>query len=179
MSPRIEVLLQCTIPYAEDDWHVGRFSLLQRELASVAAVTARNREPDARGDDPVLASLDTSGFDEVWLLGVDGGAGLSAREIEAVSAFHLAGGGLLTARDHENMGLWLRQLPGVGQAHFFNRREYAEPESARLAADDLDTPLISWPNYHSGPNGDLQRIEPVEPLHPLLLSDDLPRGRVE
>jgi hypothetical protein len=179
MSRLIEILLQCTIPYSEDDWHVGRFSLLQRELASVATVTARNREPNDRGDDPVLTSLGGSGFDQVWLMGVDGGAGLSAREIEAVSAFHLAGGGLLTARDHQNMGLWLRQLPGVGQAHFFNRPEYAEPEAVRLAPDDLGTPQISWPNYHSGPNGGLQRIEPVEPLHSLLLSDDLPRGRVE
>ena len=77
------------------------------------------------------------------------------------------------------MGMWLRQLPGVGEAHFFNRTEYAEPDPARLCPDDLETPSISWPNYHSGRNGDLQRVEVIDPVHPLLVSDDLPHGRVE
>ena len=74
---------------------------------------------------------------------------------------------------------WLRQLDGVGQAHFFHRQEYCEPEPDLHSPDDLDTLAIRWPNYHSGRNGDVQRLEVVEPLHPLLRRDDLPRGRVE
>ena len=35
-TPRPRVLLQTTIPYTEDDWHVGRFSLLRDEIAKVA-----------------------------------------------------------------------------------------------------------------------------------------------
>jgi hypothetical protein len=46
------ILLQTTIPTVEDDWHVGRFSLLHKHLASLKdkggdalfEVTARNRE---------------------------------------------------------------------------------------------------------------------------------------
>ena len=35
-------------------------------------------------------------------------------------------------------------------------------------ADDVETKSISWPNYHSGSNGDFQRITPVGPVHELL-----------
>jgi hypothetical protein len=179
MSGPIRVLLQSSISYAPDDWHVGRFSLLRDQLAGVADVVARNREPDEHGDDPVLSSLSRADFDEVWLLAVDGGDGVSRRDLDGINAFQRAGGGLLTARDHQNMGLWLRGLDGIGQAHFFHRPEYCEPEPDRLCPDDRDTPAISWPNYHSGRNGDVQPLALVEPLHPLLRHDDLPGGRVE
>src|SRR5262249_15083937 len=102
-------------------------------------------------------------------IGVDGGTGLSKRDCEAVNAFHRQGGGLLTVRDHQNMGLWLRQIEGAGAAHFFHNPEYCEPDPSRLCRDDRETSSISWPNYHSGANGDLQRITVVEPTHPLLL----------
>lgn len=73
MTKPIRVLLQTTIPFAEDDWHIGRFSLLRHELASrkddagnpLFEVTTRNRESDANGNDPVLSTLDTSDFDEL------------------------------------------------------------------------------------------------------------------
>ena len=34
MKSPIRVLLQTTIPFVEDDWHIGRFSLLRDELSS-------------------------------------------------------------------------------------------------------------------------------------------------
>jgi hypothetical protein len=173
MSDRIRLLLQCAIEYSEDDWHVGRFSMLADELRTVAEVVARNREPNRDGDDPVLASLDRSRFDEVWLFGVDAGNGLSARDCLGVNAFQRQGGGLLTVRDHANMGMWLRQIDGVGRAHFFHEKEYCEPDLDRQSPDDRETPSISWPNYHSGRNGDLQRLTVVEPRHELLA------GRIE
>src|SRR5262249_40020772 len=124
MSKTIRILIQCSIPYAEDDWHVGRFSLLRDELSHVAEVVARNREPDRSGDDPILSKMSRSRFDELWLFGVDGGTACSERECDAINAFHKAGGGLLTARDHQDMGMWLRQVDGVGAAHFFHKPEY-------------------------------------------------------
>ena len=39
---RILLLLQCTIPYVDDDWHAGRFALLAGELQKTANVGARN-----------------------------------------------------------------------------------------------------------------------------------------
>ena len=72
MSDRIRVLLQCTIPYTEDDWHVGRFSLLAEQLRTVADVVARNREPAGDGSDPILSTLGESQFDVVWLLDGEG-----------------------------------------------------------------------------------------------------------
>ena len=166
----MRILLQCTIPYADDDWHVGRFALLARELQKAGNVVARNLEPSSRGDDPVLSRLSRDDFDEVWLLGVDGGRApaLSPPDIAAVNAFQRAGGGLLTTRNHENMGMWLRQVDGVGRAHFFHASDCCEPDPDRQRPDDLGTRTISWPNYHSGRNGDFQRIQAVEPLHPLL-----------
>jgi len=179
MGKTIRILLQCSIPYAEDDWHVGRFSLLRDELSAIGEVVARNREPDERGDDPVLSKIGRSKFDEVWLFGVDGGSGLSARDCAAINAFQKEGGGLLTTRDHQNMGMWLRQIEGVGAAHFFHAKEFCEPDPSRLCPDDLETSTISWPNYHSGSNGDLQRIFAVEPLHPLLQKSRSSTERIE
>ncbi len=171
----MRVLLQCTIPYAADDWHVGRFSLLAQQLRNAGhEVVARDLKPDSRGVDPVLSNVSREDFDELWLLGVDGGqaAALSASDIAAVNAFQRAGGGLLTARDHENMGRWLRQLEGVGRAHFFHASDCCEPDADRQRPDDVETRTISWPNYHSGSNGDFQRIEATEPVHPLLARSD-------
>lgn len=165
----MRVLLQCTIPYSADDWHVGRFSLLADELRKAGDVVARNLEPDATGDDPVLSRLGRADYDEVWLLGVDGGRALSLSDVAGINAFMRAGGGVLTTRDHQDMGMWLRQLDDVGMAHFFHATQYGEPDPSRLCRDDVENEAISWPNYHSGRNGDFQRIEPVEPLHPLLV----------
>ena len=35
MTKPIRILLQTTIPFAEDNWHIGRFSLLRDELSSM------------------------------------------------------------------------------------------------------------------------------------------------
>ena len=176
-SRPIRVLLQTSIPHVDDDWHVGRFSTLAELLAEVADVVARDRQPDGRGDDPILSGLSRADFDVVWLLGVDGGEGPSARECAAIDSFHREGGGLLTTRDHQNMGLWLRRLAGVGAANFFHREDCCEADPSRHAADDRETPSISWPNYHSGRNGDFQRIIAAR-AHPLLERDGA-GGRIE
>jgi len=181
----LRVLVQCTIAFDPDDWHVGRFSSLVATLRSfrrksgepLAEVVARNRSPDASGRDPVIAGLTRSEFDEAWIFGVDGGQALDAVECAAVDAFQRAGGGVLTARDHQNMGMWLRNLRGVGGAHFFHDETCREPDPERWSRDDRETLTIDYPNYHSGSNGDPQSISPVDPLHPLLLRPG--GGRVE
>ena len=175
---RPRLLLQTSIAFAADDWNIGRFSLLSAELSRWADVVARNREAGVGGDDPViLGLLDGDDFDEVWLLAVDGGQGLGPRECAALSAFHRRGGGLLTARDHANMGLWLRAIDRVGAAHFFHEPWCWEVDPERRAADDTDTPAIPFPNYHSGANGDVQTIEAVLPDHPLLRGRSGPLAR--
>jgi hypothetical protein len=181
----LRILVQCTIPYSEDDWHVGRFSsmvetlrgLRQDDGSRLAEVTARNREVDASRRDPVLTGLDRRDWDELWLLAVDGGDGCNDTESAAVDAFQRAGGGVLTARDHQDMGLWLRKLRGVGAANFFHAEQFQEPDETRRCRDDEETRTIDYPNYHSGSNGDAQQISPVEPLHPLLMRSD--GGRIE
>jgi hypothetical protein len=168
MTRPLRVLLQASISFAEDDWHIGRFSLLARELGRWAEVTTRNHQPDASGDDPELIGLDRARFDELWLFGVDGGVGLSPAECAAVNRFQAAGGGLMTLRDHYDMGHWLRSLDRVGAANYFHDPACCEPDPERLCADDRETPDISWPNYHSGSNGDVERIDVVAPNHPLM-----------
>jgi hypothetical protein len=57
------ILLQTTIPTHPDDWAIERFSLLQNYLASLTdangdrlfEVTARDRQPDDLGNDPILS----------------------------------------------------------------------------------------------------------------------------
>jgi hypothetical protein len=171
-----KILLQTTIPYAEDDWHVGRFSLLKAELERNGhEVTARNREPAGNGDDPVLSALAGAGFDQVWLMAVDAGNGLTARDVEGILTFRERGGGILTARDHADLGSCIRDLGSLGVVNHFH--EYnPERDTARRAPDDRDNPSIGWPNYHSGANGDYQEIEPLEPVHELLRSPEAEGG---
>jgi hypothetical protein len=169
----IRILLQTTIAHVEDDWHVGRFSLLADHLASASVggfrfeVTARHLERGAAGADPVLASLDAGAFDELWLFAVDVGDGLNALERTGVAAFWKRGGGILTARDHQDVGCSLCDLPEIGAAHHFHSQNL-DPRAEFQRADDVETKTITWPNYHSGQNGDAQRVSSVDVTHPLL-----------
>jgi hypothetical protein len=45
--------------------------------------------------------------------------------------------------------------------------------------DDQDTPTISWPNYHSGANGDYQPVFGGEPAHELLRTTQNVIGRIK
>jgi len=171
----VRILLQTTIPPTEDDWSIERFSLLRAHLASLTGetgsplyeVVARDRESDANGDDLVLATLDRSDFDELWLFAVDTGNGLSSADCAGITRFYKRGGGILSSRDHQDLGSSLCTLGGLGAAHFFHSRN-PELDGSRRSRDDIQTESISWPNYHSGSNGDFQRIQPVGPIHELL-----------
>src|SRR5205807_5958775 len=142
-------------------WSIERFSLLRSHLASISnntggptcEVSARNREINSEGDDLVLSVLDTAGFDQLWLFAVDAGDGLSVADCQGITRFRQRGGGILTTRDHQDLGSSLCTLGGVGRAHFFHSR-HLDPDESRRARDDQDTESISWPNYHSGSNGD-------------------------
>lgn len=172
----IRILLQTTLPpTAIDDWTISRFSLLLAYLASLqdeagkalCHVTARDREPDSAGNDPVLSQLDRQDFDELWLFALDVGDGLSPEDVAGISRFHQQGGGVLTTRDHQDMGISMCGLTTLGGFHYFHSQQ-TDPDPDRCCRDDVATASISWPNYHSGANGDLQTITPLEPLHPLL-----------
>jgi hypothetical protein len=176
VSTPVRILLQTTIPTTADDWHIGRFSLLRDHLASLrnergAAlydVVALDRS--AGGDDPVLSTLDASDVDQLWLFAVDTGNGLTTNDCGGVSRFRQRGGGLLLARDHEDLGSSVCTLGGVGAAHHFHSKNPEPPE--RCTRDDTFASNISWPNYHSGQNGDLQVLTPVGELHPVLRRAD-------
>ena len=184
MAKPIRILLQTTIPYTRDDWHIGRFSKLRDHLAAqksedgepLFAVTTRDRSSPG-GPDPILATIDRSDFDELWLFAVDTGDGLSTEDCAAISRFREAGRGLLVTRDHMDLGSSVCTLGGVGRAHFFHSKN-ADPDGSRHVPDDRQTREILWPNYHSGSNGDFQEIEAVEPAHPLLHDPVRPGGRL-
>jgi hypothetical protein len=180
----VRILVQTTTPGAPDDWSVESLSLLRRLLASLREdgtrfdVTARNRESDSSGDDPVLRSLDRSPFDELWLFALDTGDGLTSSDCAGIKRFRERGGGILATRDHQDMGVSLCSLGGIGAAHHFHTKN-PESDPLRLAPDDRETPSISWPNYHSGRNGDFHRIARVEPSHELLRNPESPSGWIE
>lgn len=186
MNNPVQILLQTTIPAIEDDWNVDRFSLLREHLSSIKdeqgrpryQVTARNREEDAAGNDPVLSTLDSSNFDELWLFAVDTGNGLTQVDCEGITRFHKRGGGILSARDHQDLGSSLCTLGGIGRAHFFHSKNQ-DPDSSRHVRDDPDNMHIDWPNYHSGANGNYQRITAVEPVHELLRTAENASGVIE
>ena len=170
-----KILLQTTIPEHPDDWNISRFSLLAGELRAAGHdVTARNRA-DGADSDPVLSRLDELGYDQLWLMAVDVGDGLTAADAYAVRRFRENGGGVLTARDHQDLGCCLSRLGSLGVVNEFHDRS-VDPSTM---CDDQDTPTISWPNYHSGANGDYQPVLAAEPVHELLRTDRTASGRIE
>jgi hypothetical protein len=186
MGKPIRILLQTTIPFVEDDWNINRFSLLREHLASltdkdgnaICEVAARNREANVENNDAVLSRLDTTDFDELWLFAVDTGDGLSVADCEGITRFRQRGGGILATRDHQDLGSSLCTLGGVGRAHFFHSKNQ-DPDTLRHSRDDQDTQTISWPNYHSGSNGDYQKITISEPVHELLRNENSSSGVIE
>jgi hypothetical protein len=173
-----KILLQTTIPFTEDDWHVGRFSLLRSYLESIKdgsgdslfEITARNRETDVAGNDKILSGLDASDFDELWLFAVDIGDGLTPADCAGITRFRKRGGGILSTRDHNDLGSSLCTLGGIGAAHYFHSKN-PDPDPDRHVRDDQDTTSIDYPNYHSGANGDYQTIKALIP-HELLKQAD-------
>jgi hypothetical protein len=170
------ILLQTTIPAHPDDWDISRFSLLADELRAAGHdVTARNRANNQGDDDPVLSQLDGLDFDQLWLMAVDVGDGLTAADAYAIRRFRENGGGVLTARDHQDLGCCLSRLGTLGVVNEFHDKS-VDPGTM---CDDQDTPSVSWPNYHSGANGDYQPVLAADPVHVLLRTSRSSSGRIE
>jgi hypothetical protein len=187
MAQPLRILLQTTLTANNpDDWTISRFSLLRNYLTALqndhgqplCHITARDREPDAAGNDPILSQLSRDNFDQLWLFALDVGDGLSAQDQAGITQFYHQGGGILTTRDHQDMGISMCGLDPIGQFHYFHTQQ-CDPDGDRCCIDDPYTTYISWPNYHSGANGDYQAIQILEPIHPLLKHPDLPGGRLQ
>jgi hypothetical protein len=175
-----KILLQTTIPTTADVWDIARFRLLaefldgQRDAGGLKLfdVTARDRDA-ASGADSLLSRIDESDFDQMWLFAVDTGTGLSPEDCAAIGRFRRRGGGLVVTRDHMDLGSSVCSLGGVGLAHHFHTKN-PEDDPRRRRIDDTFTAAISWPNYHSGANGDYQEITPSGALHPVLRDPNRP-----
>ncbi len=171
----IKILLQSTIPFTEDDWHIGRFSLIREFLSKetdaegnrLFDVSARDVEKDPDGNDRVLPRLEETDFDEIWIFAADTGEGLSEADRKGITRFQQRGGGILLTRDHQDLGSCICDIGNVGSAHIFHSKQQDSDETRR-AIDDNITTSISFPNYHSGANGDFQTIIATEPTHELL-----------
>jgi hypothetical protein len=182
MTLPINVLLQTTIESTENDWHIGRFSMLRDYLSSLTTadgtpmfrVTARDRDP-VSASDSVLSSLDRSDYDELWLFAVDVGDGLNDEDRAGITRFRARGGGVMITRDHMDLGCSICDLGAIGAAHVFHTHN-AGPTIP--PPDDTGTPAIQWPNFHSGPNGGTQRVEAVQPVHPVMRDSESESGAV-
>ena len=180
----IKILLQTTIAPTADDWSIDRFSLLAALLRQEVDesgrphfdVTTRDRDP-LGAPDTLLSNLDRSDYDQLLLFAVDVGNGLSPEDCRGINAFRARGGGVLVARDHMDLGSSVCGLAGVGAAHHFHTRN-VDP-TAPAVRDDPFTTAISWPNFHSGANGDYQQIEPVEPVHAVLRDASAGNGLIQ
>lgn len=163
------ILVKTTIPATEDDWHVGRFAMLTDHLAAEGhRVTARDRTEDAAGNDADLAAL--GDYDQLWLFAVDEIGALTEADCKAIAAFQKAGGGVMLSRDHMNLGACVTKIGDIGLTQHFQKIN-PEADAARQAIDDRFTTNITWPNYHSGANGDLQDVVAAEPFHPVMVDD--------
>jgi hypothetical protein len=184
MGIPVKILLQTTIPTAENDWSIARFSRLgellrdQRDESGnvLYEVTMRDRDEPGRPDS-LLSTIDQSDFDQLWLFAVDVGSGLTEQDCAAISRFRKSGRGLLVTRDHMDLGSSVCTLGGIGNAHYFHSK-HQDPDAEKRRRDDPYTTYISWPNFHSGANGDFQEIEIVEPTHPMLANEGSPTGLI-
>jgi hypothetical protein len=180
----IQILLQTTIPPSRDNWSIARFSRLTELLRThrgsdgrvMFNVVARDRERLGQPDS-ILSRLDETEFDELWLFAVDEGDGLTPEDCEGVTRFRRAGRGLFVTRDHMDLGSSLCSLGGVGKAHHFHTHN-VDPDPFRCVTDDPFSTNISWPNFHSGANGDFQEVAIVAPIHPVLADPDSPTGAI-
>jgi len=178
----MKILLQTTIPTTEDDWSIARFGQLATSLRGLRDnsdhqrfdVIMRDRDAGG-GPDAILSTLDRQPFDELWLFAVDEGSGLTREDCQGVSRFWSAGGGLLVARDHMDLGSSVTGIGSVGQAHYFHTKN-RDPDESMHRIDDPYTKHILWPNFHSGSNGDYQEIRIIGNVHPVLVHPTAPTG---
>jgi hypothetical protein len=169
------ILVKTTIGPVADDWHVGRFSLLTEHLRSLKDsaggalydVVARDRSENQKGDDTDLVQLANGAYDQLWLIGADETGALTSGDTENLAQFRRRGGGILLTRDHQDLGACLTRLGALGATQYFQTSN-PDPDESHRCRDDRETPAISWPNYHSGANGDLQTITAIDPLHALM-----------
>jgi hypothetical protein len=169
------ILVKTTIGPVVDDWHVGRFSLLTNHLRSLkdssggvlCDAVARDRIENQNGDDVDLAELADGAYEQLWLIGADETGALTSADVECVGRFRKRGGGVLLTRDHQDLGACLTRLGALGATQHFQTAN-PDPDESHRCRDDLETPSISWPNYHSGANGDLQTIDAIHPVHALM-----------
>jgi hypothetical protein len=178
----IPILLKTTIPSVADDWNVGRFSLLAQHLRNLRGtngdarytVVAHDRIESADGDDRDLADAGRGAYAQLWLIATDTVGALTNTDVENIARFRRAGGGILLTRDHQDLGACLTKLGALGASQYFQSVN-PDPDPSRRCCDDQETPSISWPNFHSGANGDLQTVTATEPIHALMRR---PRGGV-
>jgi len=64
-----------------------------------------------------------------------------------------------------DLGCSICGLGPIGAAHVFHTHNIDGPVPD---PDDRDTPYIQWPNFHSGANGDVQRVQAELPVHPVM-----------
>jgi len=181
---RPKILLQTTIPQTENDWSIARFSSLadflrwQTDAEGQRLFDVITRDRDRLGaPDSLLSKLDQSDFDQMWLFAVDVGDGLTSEDCAAISRFRAAGRGLLVTRDHMDLGSSICNLGGIGKAHYFHSLNL-DPDVSQRTVDDPYTTHISWPNFHSGANGDYQTIDVAGPVHPVLADPASPTGAI-
>ena len=92
-------------------------------------VIARNRAN--RGvDDPVLSRLDELGFDQLWLMAVDVGDGLTDAEADAIVRFRENGEGCSPRAITRTLGRCLLRLGSVGMVNQFHDETWTPPRCA-------------------------------------------------
>lgn len=83
----------------------------------------------------------------------------------------------MITRDHMDLGCSICSLGAVGAAHLFHTHNI-DPSAPSFPPDDRGTREIQWPNFHSGANGDVQRVETELPVHPIMRNPESESGTV-
>ena len=111
---------------------------------------------------PDFVRLAEGEWRQLWLFAVDMTGALTRTDCDNIRRFRALGGGAMLTRDHQDLGSCLVRPGLAGAAHNFHSVN-CEPDEARRQRDYPYTDDISWPNYHSGANGDVQEISIAGP----------------
>lgn len=176
------ILLQTTTENDPDGWHIGSFSRLNELLSQLRnkdgqlafQVTVRNRARRGRAD-PLLSNLHESHFDQLWLLAVDEGHGLTEDDWTGISRFRQRDGGLMVARNYMNQGSFVGNLCGAGTAHQFRSHD-SQYYGDRHCFDKPPSANAAWHGYNSGADGEFQRVRAVGQIHWVMRDRHSPTG---
>ncbi|HUA81699.1 MAG TPA: hypothetical protein VL997_15080, partial [Dyella sp.] len=159
---------------SDDTFTVSEFIYLLTHGSdvSIAVDTAHRRsDPHATFQNFVFTSANIAKYDVLWLIGYEGwnyrdppvGGALASSEVDAITAFMDAGGGVFATGDHAGMGSFVAgNIPRVRSMRKWFARTQDFPAGYPSTAIDYagnSVTSLNWPGISNDPNPGMGRAD--------------------